>query len=363
MKETHEQKLAMGPMSGLRTAAPAADAPGANDVGPLLCATRMRLGKDLQDVARLLHIRYNYLVAIEDGRFEDLPGQAYAIGFVRAYAEHLDLDGDEIVRRFKDENAGIKKPTAFNYPLPAPDSGVPSVVLLMIAVVMGMMVYGAWYSIAGADRRAADLIQEIPVRLAAMLDRPPAPQTVPAETPVVNPEPVKVVETPLAPVAADPPKPEPAKVEPARTEVAAVEAPKPEVPKSEPPKAEPPKPEASTQVAALTPAPPAPRQNSKSTDVIELKATSDSWIQVRAGDQLLLTRLLRKGEVYRVPDRNGLTLMTGNAGGIEVSVNGDAMPPLGSEGTVARGVPLEAARLRTMAKAAVPVETDDSEPD
>ncbi len=75
--------------------------PQASDVGTLLCATRMRLGKDLQDIAAVLHIRYNFLVAIEDGRYEDLPGQAYAMGFVRAYADHLGLAGDEVVRRYK----------------------------------------------------------------------------------------------------------------------------------------------------------------------------------------------------------------------------------------------------------------------
>lgn len=93
--------------------------------------------------------------------------------------------------------------------------------------------------------------------------------------------------------------------------------------------------------------------------MIELRATSDAWIQVRAGDQLLLTRLLRKGEIYRVPDRTGLTLMTGNAGGLEVMVNGAMMPPLGSEGTVARGVPLEASRLKTTANAAPPSTPDE----
>src|SRR3954468_8431768 len=80
---------------------------GDSEVGRLLCATRMRLGKDLQEIAKVLHIRYNYLVAFEDGRYEDLPGQAYAMGFVRAYADHLDLDGAEIVRRFKEDTTGL----------------------------------------------------------------------------------------------------------------------------------------------------------------------------------------------------------------------------------------------------------------
>ena len=62
--------------------------------------------------------------------------------------------------------------------------------------------------------------------------------------------------------------------------------------------------------------------------VIELRAKSYSWIQVRDGDELLLTRLLREGEVYRVPNRAGLTLMTGNAGGLEVFVGGKLMPPV-----------------------------------
>src|SRR5688572_25341645 len=83
--------------------------PTASDVGTLLCASRMRLGKDLQIIADVLHIRYNYLVAIEDGRYEDLPGQAYAIGFVRAYADYLGLDGGEVVRRYKEESSGVKR--------------------------------------------------------------------------------------------------------------------------------------------------------------------------------------------------------------------------------------------------------------
>ncbi|MBY0509518.1 MAG: helix-turn-helix domain-containing protein, partial [Rhodospirillaceae bacterium] len=99
--------------------AASADAQKASEtsVGTLLCATRMRLGKDLQQIAAILHIRYNYLVAIEDGRYEDLPGQAYAIGFVRAYADHLGLDGDEIVRRYKEDSSGLKTRAVFEFPL------------------------------------------------------------------------------------------------------------------------------------------------------------------------------------------------------------------------------------------------------
>ena len=55
----------------------------------------------------------------------------------------------------------------------------------------------------------------------------------------------------------------------------------------------------------------------------------------------MLTRLLKKGEIYQVPNETGLTLMTGNAGGIEVLVNGEVIAPLGDDGAVASGIPLD----------------------
>lgn len=39
---------------------------------------------------------------------------------------------------------------------------------------------------------------------------------------------------------------------------------------------------------------------------------------------------MRAGETFAVPDRPGLTLMTGNAGGLEVVVDGEVLPPSAS---------------------------------
>jgi cytoskeletal protein RodZ len=57
----------------------------------------MRQGLDLADCAAATRIRERYLIAIEDGRFESLPGPAYVSGFIRAYAAHLGVtvDGPE----------------------------------------------------------------------------------------------------------------------------------------------------------------------------------------------------------------------------------------------------------------------------
>jgi len=78
---------------------------------------------------------------------------------------------------------------------------------------------------------------------------------------------------------------------------------------------------------------------------IQIRATQDSWIQVRdgAGD-LLMTRVLRPGDIYRVPDKAGLKMQTGNAGGLQVSVDGGQGTAMGTPGQVMRGVPLDPER-------------------
>lgn len=80
---------------------------------------------------------------------------------------------------------------------------------------------------------------------------------------------------------------------------------------------------------------------------IVLVAESDSWVQVRATTgELLLTRVLRPGDRYLVPDRPDLVMMTGNLGALRLIVEGESLPPLGPLGVIGRNIPLDAERLR-----------------
>ena len=86
---------------------------------------------------------------------------------------------------------------------------------------------------------------------------------------------------------------------------------------------------------------------------ITIRAVGDSWVQVRDRNaNVLLTRVLYEGDVYRVPDQPGLTLMTGNAGALEIRVDGQVVPALGASGSVRRDVPLDPDRLKTGTAAA-----------
>ncbi|NQE64627.1 RodZ family helix-turn-helix domain-containing protein [Caulobacter sp. RHG1] len=73
------------------------------DIGLALKGAREFRGLTTQDVADATRIRQGYIEALEDMRLEDLPSRPFTIGYVRAYAGLLGLDGDAAVSRFKDD--------------------------------------------------------------------------------------------------------------------------------------------------------------------------------------------------------------------------------------------------------------------
>jgi cytoskeleton protein RodZ len=60
-------------------------------------------------------------------------------------------------------------------------------------------------------------------------------------------------------------------------------------------------------------------------------------------DSVLVARELVQGESFDVPDRAGLVLLTGNAGGLQVAVDGGDSVPLGQRGQVIRKLVLDPA--------------------
>ena len=74
----------------------------------------MRKEIDLREVSELLKIRYSYLIAIEDGRLEDLPGNAYSYGFIRSYADYLGLDGSKIIRTINNNSSSVEKDNEYD---------------------------------------------------------------------------------------------------------------------------------------------------------------------------------------------------------------------------------------------------------
>jgi cytoskeletal protein RodZ len=81
-------------------------APASSDfveLGQYLRALREYRGLSLAQVASETKVRRLYLSALEEGEHGQLPSRPFAVGYVRAYARALGLDGDEIVARFRTE--------------------------------------------------------------------------------------------------------------------------------------------------------------------------------------------------------------------------------------------------------------------
>ncbi len=298
--------------------APGGDGPalGASRIGAELRATRQRLGWALPDVAATLRIRLPFLEAIEDGRVADLPGNTYAVGFLRSYAATLGLDAGDLVRRFRAETHEGNRKTELAFPVPAPQRGVPAMAVVLLGTVVAAGAYVGWYRTSGDARTATEAVPAVPERLAPLADRAAPPSNPSPQVASILPPPPS---SGLAPAAAAP--------------VAVVPAPLP-VP-------------AFVPVPALVPAaPPAAASPAAAPGVqdatrVTLRVNSDAWVQVRGQGQVLLNRVMRSGETWPVPRGVQVTLTTGNAGGTELLVDGVPGPSLGPAGAVRRNLPVD----------------------
>ena len=70
-------------------------------IGTALRDARVARNLSLAEVSALLRIRESHLEAIELEDFEQLPGNVYAIGFIRTYAQYLELNEGDLIMRFK----------------------------------------------------------------------------------------------------------------------------------------------------------------------------------------------------------------------------------------------------------------------
>ena len=105
-------------------------------------------------------IRAKYLRALEDERFDVLPGETYVKGFLRTYAEYLGLDGqlyvDEYNSRFaREEEFPVQSPAARRPRARRMESNLVVVALAGIVAVT-ILVVVAWRFGSGGE--TADLV-------------------------------------------------------------------------------------------------------------------------------------------------------------------------------------------------------------
>ena len=102
MTQERDDAFASGGNRGLPDGAGEAVA-GSGDLGAKLREARAAKGLELADVAELTHVRREYLRALDEGRYGDLPEDVYTRNFVKLYAQAVGLDPEATLEAYQAE--------------------------------------------------------------------------------------------------------------------------------------------------------------------------------------------------------------------------------------------------------------------
>jgi cytoskeletal protein RodZ len=256
-----------------------------SQLGERLRTARESQGIGLSQAAVETRILQRYLVALEEGDYQHLPGDVYARGFIRNYAEYLGLSPEEFIELYRRER-GSTEPIRV---VPATSSprikgmfipsffGVFFIVLAFVCISYLALTVTNWFDngnqIASAPSPTAP---------------PPSPLPTYAPAPTTN-----VLPTPVPTQGLSPPQP------------AGGAAPEP-------------------TAAAPTPTPEAPII----FDIqIEGGDHQGSWLSITADGAQVYEDILGPDQSLRVPAQQTVALKAGNAGVVLLTINGQ---PYGS---------------------------------
>jgi cytoskeleton protein RodZ len=268
--------------------------PAADSVGQELRAARLRRGDELSQVSHALRIGKGYLEAIESDLPEKLPGRAYAIGFVRSYAEYVGLDPQELVARYKKANVESAATGSWAGP-PEPERPRLNGAWIVFAVIVaGGLGYGLYQFSQSPPASSSTATPARP----AVADR---------SMPRRHPKPANKVQQQLA------------AGRPAGTTAFL----------------------AKSAVDQQTPAGQTfGAQNLNARLVLRARALAHVLVQGPDGT-VYINRLLHPGDVYRVPNLVGLSLTTPDGGAVFLELDGQDMGAAGKPGQIAEALSLD----------------------
>jgi cytoskeleton protein RodZ len=270
----------------------------------------------LREIADASKISLRYLEAFEQDRFDMLPAPVFARGFLREYAKYVGLDPDEVVNHFISAQQALEPEDEQEVNASAPHQRpgwlfnlLLVLVVVVVIVLVAVLAFQTERSRGGAGRAPEGAAQAPQGAAQAPEDAVPSPAATAG----------------AGGAAADaPPSAAPATS-------AAVGGP------AEPAPAEPPAP---VPAAAAGPAPPL---------TVTLTAVEDCWVEIDADGSRRTQQRLAAGDSLAVEAQRRVVMTLGNAGGVEVRVNGRRYELGWGRGEVARGVTIDLDTARGLA--------------
>jgi cytoskeletal protein RodZ len=240
------------------------------DIGAQLRAAREAKGLSISSLARIVRVQPRILAAIELNDVSSIPPRPFGRGFVRAYAEEVELDPERTVHeyfaQFPSTPAAAATPgttlrkAGTSLQASSHWAGLGSAVAILLLIVAAAVVLG---------RRAGDATNE-----SRAVGTSGAAPTTPADA--------------AAPAKAPPPDPAPTNTPPAGS-------------------------------SPLT---------------LTFDVSRTCWVTASADGQRLLYRLVEPGDRQTLTAARELTLRFGDAGAVAMALNGRQIAPLGGDGQI-----------------------------
>ncbi len=263
------------------------------ELGQWLRETRESKRMSLEQVEEATCIRRKFLQALEEGDYAALPTPVHVRGFLRNYAQHLGLDVAEVLARYEDETREEEAPPEPGLFRSADITLSPSTWLRLdrvfaVLIALAIVLFGAWAVREYLSPQWPQMPRWLQWSFTLPWRAAPTPTLVAEATdsPQTTPSPT------MTPTRAPSPTPT---VSPTPTE-----GPTPVV----------------TQVT------------------LEIKIVERAWLLVEVDGVKVHEGIIEAGTTRSWQGQHSIHLRCGNAGGVEATVNGESLGPLGTRGEV-----------------------------
>jgi len=282
-----------------------------NSLGLYLRGLREEKGMSLDDIARSIRVGRPKLEALEGDTLAELPAPVFVKGFIRAYCEYLECSPDHALALYR-ETTGEPAPAHGPLrPLPSQRSrrAGPLVIAIVLFVALGLSLLALRLGLQSSRKSASPgAVAREEVQTASPV--PPASAPSPARAPAAT--------APVAPAA----PPAAAATSETTTGTATVGAPQAVSSASTP-----------TPTSAASAAPAAADTKTGNHHLV-VRAAEPTWLRVQVDDGQVAEELLQTGAVREWSATKRFTLTVGNAGGVEIDLDGKRLPSLGAKGAV-----------------------------
>ncbi|MCH1464922.1 MAG: DUF4115 domain-containing protein [Alphaproteobacteria bacterium] len=356
----------------------------ADDIGTLLRNARADAGFSVVEIAEMTRITKSHITALEDNDYSRLPGIAYIPGFIRNYCKVVNIDPQPLIAAYKQTTNPERDKPVYKFPVQALVPKMAGSMVAMFVVVAGLAGYIGWNflqedtastaQIASLDDSSLDNVKRFdqteavepeildpePAPLAAIQQIQPEVENNPSdEIAPANTEISESVEIANAPVETDASAP----LASQNSNTADQQGDIQQILEDTVPALQ------AQQIAALAPAeasrsttPPsanigeAPYLQNPETELrggaaqalqrnpmseIVISASSTSWVEiVKANGEVVVSKLLRKGDNFVATADTKLFLSTGNAGGISLKMGDQKAVKIGKTGEIIRDLAL-----------------------